>query len=220
MGTFFTAISLANTKVRKWTPLTPLRYNARAVSGNKPRNFAKQQFGSEIMNHLDHLYRVAFYLTKNEEDAQDCVQETCARALSASAQFTSGTNLKAWLTRILYNFFFDAYARGKRMIAVDDIANTAEHKTNFWDTLPSDYPGPETRLLQLELAGRISEALKKIPEEFRAPIVLVDMGDFSYQEAAEILACPIGTVRSRLSRGRRLLQNLLSEYLTKDPSER
>jgi RNA polymerase sigma-70 factor (ECF subfamily) len=147
------------------------------------------------------------------------MQETCARALGSYRQFTLGTNLKAWLTRILYNFFFDAYARNKRTLAVD-LLETAEHKKNFWDTLPSDNPGPEKRILQQELAAKISEALSKIPDEFRAPIVLVDMGDFSYQEAADILSCPIGTIRSRLSRGRRLLGKLLSEYLVQDPKER
>jgi RNA polymerase sigma-70 factor, ECF subfamily len=173
------------------------------------------------MTYLDHLYRVAFYLSKNEQDAQDCVQETCARALASSRQFTAGTNLKAWLTRILYNFFFDAYARNKRTLAGDDVVlGTAEHTKNFWDTLPSDNPEPENRVLQSELAAKISDALERIPDEFRAPIVLVDMGDFSYQEAAEILACPIGTVRSRLSRGRRLLEKLLSDYLITDAKAR
>jgi RNA polymerase sigma-70 factor, ECF subfamily len=195
----------------------PLRYNARAVSRNRIGINERERFGSEIMTYLDHLYRVAFYLSKNEQDAQDCVQETCARALASSRQFTAGTNLKAWLTRILYNFFFDAYARNKRTLAGDDVVlGTAEHTKNFWDTLPSDNPEPENRVLQSELAAKISDALERIPDEFRAPIVLVDMGDFSYQEAAEILACPIGTVRSRLSRGRRLLEKLLSDYLITD----
>jgi RNA polymerase sigma-70 factor, ECF subfamily len=197
----------------------PLRYNARAVSRSRLGNL-ERQFAAEIMIHLDHLYRVAFYLTRNEEDARDCVQETCARALGSYRQFTLGTNLKAWLTRILYNFFFDAYARNKRTLAVDDLLETTEHKKNFWDTLPSDNPGPEERILQQELAAKISEALNKIPDEFRAPIVLVDMGDFSYQQAADILSCPIGTIRSRLSRGRRLLEKLLSEYRVQDRKER
>ena len=196
----------------------PPRYNARAVSRNRLGNL-ERQFASEIMDHLDHLYRVAFYLTKNEEDARDCVQETYARALGSYRQFTLGTNLKAWLTRILYNFFFDAYARNKRTLAVD-LLETTEHKKNFWDTLPSANPGPEKLILQQELAAKIGDAISKIPDEFRAPIVLVDMGDFSYQEAADILSCPIGTIRSRLSRGRRLLEKLLSEYLVQDPKER
>ena len=197
-----------------------VHYNAWAVTPGDTREREQQRFASEIMAHLDHLYRTALFLVRNQGEAQDCVQETCARALAARVQFTPGTNLKAWLTRILYNFFFDAYGRNKRIVAADDVLDIAEHRKDFWDTLSSDNPGPEQRILRLELAGKISEALKKIPDEFRAPVVLVDMGDFTYQEAAEILACPIGTVRSRLSRGRRLLQKRLSDYLGKEVKER
>ena len=189
-----------------------VHYNARAVT--LTRELEQERFASEMMTHLDHLYRTAFFLVRNKDEAQDCVQETCARALTAQGQFAPGTNLRAWLTRILYNLFFDTYGRNKRTVAGDDVAEMGEK--NFWDTLSSDNLGPETRVLQLELAEKISEALKKIPDEFRAPLVLVDMGDFTYQEAAEILACPIGTIRSRLSRGRRLLQQRLSDYLGKE----
>jgi RNA polymerase sigma-70 factor (ECF subfamily) len=166
-----------------------------------------------MLVHLDHLYRVAFYLAKNEEEARDCVQETCARALSSYRQFTAGTNLKAWLTRILHNFFFDSFARNKRTVSVDELSGVAAQKSGDWETMATDEAGPEKRLLQQELKVKVNGALNKIPVEFRAPIVLVDMGEFSYQEAAEILNCPIGTVRSRLSRGRRLLQGLIGEYL-------
>jgi RNA polymerase sigma-70 factor (ECF subfamily) len=193
-----------------------VHYNAWAVTPSDTRELEQERFASEIMVHLDHLYRTAFFLVRNQDEAQDCVQETCARALTARAQFRLGTNLKAWLTRILYNFFFDAYGRNKRMVAADDVLDLAEHRKDFWETQSSDNPGPEERVLRSELADKIGEALKKIPDEFRAPLVLVDMGDFTYQEAAEILACPIGTVRSRLSRGRRLLQKRLSGYLGKD----
>ena len=167
------------------------------------------------MHHLDHLYRLAFYLAKNEDDARDCVQETCARAVASFEQFTPGTNLKAWLSRILYNFFIDAYARHKRTRTTADPLETGERGINSWDVLESDQPGPEKRVMQMELAEKVNAALKKIPEEFRLAVVLVDMGDCSYQEAAEILLCPIGTVRSRLSRGRRLLQQELADYLVR-----
>lgn len=165
------------------------------------------------MRHLDHLYRIAFYLAKNEDDARDCVQETCARALASFEQFTAGTHLKAWLSRILYNFFIDAYARQKSKKGHENFSEADDPATSFWQTVESDEPAPEKRLMQRELAAKVGAALKKIPEEFRAAIVLVDMGDLSYQEASEILLCPIGTVRSRLSRGRRLLQKELADYL-------
>ena len=197
----------------------PLYYNDRAVSQSSVRQGGRERFAAEILSYLDHLYRVAFHLARNDAEAQDCVQETCARALGAYGQFSPGSNLKAWLTRILYNFFFDSYAHNKRMVAADDLLREADAGTDFWETMTTETAGPEMQFLQGELSAKIAAALRKIPEEFRAPIVLVDMGDFSYSEAADILSCPIGTVRSRLSRGRKLLQKQLSGYLGKNRSE-
>jgi RNA polymerase sigma-70 factor (ECF subfamily) len=177
------------------------------------RDFDRDQFASQIMTHLDHLYRVAYYLVKSTHEAQDCVQETCARALASWGQFTPGTNMKAWLTRILYNFFYDTYARDRRLVSAETLVPDGQDRGSFWDTLPAANAGPESRLLEGELEAEIGAALGRIPEEFRAPIVLVDMGDFSYAEAGEILACPIGTIRSRLSRGRKLLHKELSGYV-------
>jgi RNA polymerase sigma-70 factor (ECF subfamily) len=196
-----------------------LRYNGRAVSESKARNQEREPFASEVLKHLDHLYRVAFHLVRNPDEAEDCVQETCARALSAHGQFTPGSNMKAWLTKILYNLFFDSYARNKRTVAADDLFQGIE-SGDFWETHAADNPGPEKQFLQQELGAKIAAALKQIPAEFRAPIVLVDMSDFSYADAAEVLSCPIGTVRSRLSRGRRLLQKQLSGYLGKTGTDR
>ena len=189
-----------------------VHYNAGTVALKHASGLDREGFGLEMMTHLDHLYRVAFYLVKNESEAQDCVQETCARALSAQGQFVPGSNLKAWLTRILYNFFYDFYARNKRVVAAEDLAESIDPKQDFFDRFPAPNPGPEKQLLAQELGMRINDGLKNIPDEFRAPIVLVDMGDLTYAEAAEILSCPVGTVRSRLSRGRRLLQKILSGY--------
>jgi len=196
-----------------------LGYTDWAVSVADSRNPVHDPFGMEIMTHLDHLYRVAIHLVRNPDEAKDCVQETCTRALSSQGQFLPGSNMKAWLTRILYNFFYDAYARNKRTVAADDLLDGTDG-ADFWEAQAGDGPGPEVRLLERELGAKIGAALKQIPEEFRAPILLVDMGDFTYAEAAEILACPIGTVRSRLSRGRRLLQNHLSSYLGKSGTDR
>ncbi len=197
-----------------------LYYNGPAVSRSDVRRQGRERFCSEIASYLDHLYRVAFHLVRNNDEAQDCVQETCARVLSAYGQFTPGSNLKAWLTRILYNFFFDSYARNKRMVVADDLVDGANQGKDFWETVSADQPGPEKQFLQRELGAKIGAALKKNPEEFRTPIVLVDMGDFSYAEAAEILSCPIGTVRSRLSRGRKLMHKQLSGYTGKSETDR
>jgi RNA polymerase sigma-70 factor (ECF subfamily) len=198
--------------------LYALRYNAWAVSASKVRNDERERFSSEIMSHLDHLYRFAFYLVKNEDEAQDCVQEACARALSSYRQFTPGTNMKAWLTRILHNFFCDTYQRSKRIVSIDARSDGAEDKESYWQHVPIDNPGPEKQFLRQELGQQIRNALKSVPEEFCAPILLVDLGEFTYAQAAEILSCPVGTVRSRLSRGRKLMQIALGKYAGKEES--
>jgi RNA polymerase sigma-70 factor (ECF subfamily) len=183
------------------------------VKGISAGDLDRERFASEIMSYLDHLYRVAYHLVKNADEAQDCVQETCARALSSQSQFIPGTNLKAWLTRILYNLTFDAYARNRRLVSAENLSEAGQQGANFWETLPAPNPGPETLVLDQELGAKIGDALKRIPEEFRAPIVLIDMGDLSYAQAAQALSCPIGTVRSRLSRGRKLLEKQLRGYV-------
>ena len=165
------------------------------------------------MTYLDHLYRVAFHLVKEKEEARDMVQETYVRALGASEQFTPGTNMKAWLTRILYNFFFDYYHQKKKWVSAEDKAAEGDGGPDYWERVPAENPGPEGHLLLKERNLEITAALSKLPEEFRAPIILVDMGDFSYAEVAGILSCPVGTVRSRLSRGRRLLHKHLKAYM-------
>jgi RNA polymerase sigma-70 factor, ECF subfamily len=121
--------------------------------------------------------------------------------------------MKGWLSRILYNFFFDRYREKKRWVLIDDSSKDEECRSDYWEKVPTENPGPESHLLANELTTRITDALRKIPEEFRSPIVMVDMGDFSYAEAAEILSCPVGTIRSRLSRGRRLLHKHLKDYI-------
>jgi len=188
----------------------------------KTKGEEKAKFAHEAMAHLDHLYRVALYLAKESSEVEDLVQETYARALGSYKQFTPGTNMKAWLTMILHNFFFDQYREKRRWISVEDSVLDKEEKT--WDRLeetPTDNPGPESHILLKELRGKISDVLSKISEEFRLPIILIDMGDFSYEEAAEILSCPLGTICSRLARGRRLVYKYLEEYVEiKEKSER
>jgi RNA polymerase sigma-70 factor, ECF subfamily len=180
------------------------------VSG-KPRaaEAERDAFAREAMVHLDHLYRVAFHLAKDEDHAQEMVQETFVRALAARHQFNPGTNMKAWLTKILHHLFFDRYQQSKRWISTDDPAS----RESDWKRRPAENPGPESQVLLKELSANITDALKRIPEEFRAPILLVDMADFSYAEAAEILSCPVGTIRSRLFRGRKMAHQYLAAYV-------
>jgi RNA polymerase sigma-70 factor, ECF subfamily len=179
-------------------------------ANKRARAADRETFAREAMVHLDHLYRVAFHLVKDQDHAQDLVQETFVRALAAHDQFNPGTNMKAWLTKILYNFFFDYYHQSKRWIS---IAGPTEQEPDYWAGRPAENPGPESHVLANELTTTVTDALRKIPEEFRLPIVMIDMGDFSYAEAAEILSCPIGTIRSRLSRGRRLVHSHLKAYV-------
>jgi len=183
------------------------------VRDRKGKPEERESFAREALTHLDHLYRVAFHLARQPEEARDFVQETYARALSSQEQFAPGTNMKAWLTRILYNYFYDHYHQKKRWVSAEDKATEGEEGSGYWERLAAENPGPEHHVLLRELNTQITDALGKIPEEFRVPIVLVDMGDFSYAEAAEILTCPVGTIRSRLSRGRRLLHKYLQGYV-------
>jgi RNA polymerase sigma-70 factor, ECF subfamily len=174
---------------------------------------AQEKFAQEAMLHLDHLYRIAFHLVKEPDDVQDLVQETYVRALSHYEQFAPGTHLKAWLTKILHNLFFDHYREAKRWVSTESKSAEKGCESDYWEKLPTENPGPERNVLQEELSNKITDAIRKLPEEFRIPVVLVDMSDFSYAEAAEILACPVGTVRSRLFRGRKILYQRLKSYV-------
>lgn len=180
------------------------------MAGERKAATARDVFAREAMVHLDHLYRVGLHLAKHQDEAQELVQETFVRALAASDQFSPGTNMKAWLTKILHNLFFDRYHQKKRWISTDD---PTYEQSDYGEGLPGENPEPESHALARELNAQISAVLRKIPGEFRAPIVLIDMGDFTYEEAAEIMACPIGTIRSRLSRGRKLLREHLKPYI-------
>ncbi len=187
--------------------------------GKKESPGARKRFANEAINHLNYLYRVALHLAREPHEAQDLVQEAYVRALDSYQQFRTGTNLKAWLTRILYNFFLDHYHKNKRWIRVEGQGMLEEDGSDYWETLPGSDPSPEGNILTKELNLKVNEALQKIPEDFRAPIVLVDMGELSYAEAAEILSCPLGTIRSRLSRGRRYLYRHLKDYMGTEPEK-
>jgi RNA polymerase sigma-70 factor, ECF subfamily len=189
--------------------------------GKETTDEEKEKFSHEAMTHLDHLYRVALYLAKESNEAKDLVQETYSRALGSYKQFTPGTNMKAWLTTILYNFFFHLRNEKKKWISLENNFKEDEGSSDYCEQVPTENPGPETHLLLKELKGKIADVLDKIPEEFRLPIILVVMGDFSYEEAAEILSCPVGTIRSRLFRGRKVVYKELREYMgIKEKSER
>jgi RNA polymerase sigma-70 factor, ECF subfamily len=155
------------------------------------------------------FYRVARRLASSREEAEDLVQETYARAFRSRRSYTPGTNLRAWLMRILTNLNIDRGRREQRTPATQPLEegdyflyNRLEAETGAED---------EERIVQRLSQDGIVDALSAVPHDFRDVIVLVDIGDFSYQDAAQILDIPIGTVMSRLHRGRRILKGQLAE---------
>lgn len=181
-----------------------------------PEEGEREKFALEAMRHLDHLYRVAVHLARVPDDAHDLVQETYVRALARYEQFVPGTHMRAWLTKILHHLFFDNYREAKRWVSAEGGSGEKHDESDYWEKLPTENPGPQDDILRDELSVKVTEAVRRLPEEFRLPIVLVDMGDFSYAEAAEILDCPLGTVRSRLFRGRKILYQYLRVYVEAD----
>ena len=169
------------------------------------------RFEEEALGFADQVYRVARRLVGSREEAEDLVQETYARAFRSWQSFTPGTNMRAWLLRILTNLNLD---RGRRIQRTPDLQPLEESDYYLANKLAS--AGGEEILEQDQVVGRLSQnsvvdALSDIPPNFRDVVVLVDIGDFSYADAAQILDIPIGTVMSRLHRGRRALKQRMAE---------
>jgi RNA polymerase sigma-70 factor (ECF subfamily) len=172
---------------------------------------AKDEFEAEALRHLDALYRTALRMTRSEADAEDLVQETYIRAFRFRDQFTLGTNMKAWLFRILTNTFINTYRRKAAQPEVTDLEGVDEfslYRRMTDDRAASSSPDPETELLNSVVDTEVTDALEELPEKFRST-VLLDVEGFSYKEIAEMLSIPIGTVMSRLHRGRKFLQKRL-----------
>jgi len=169
------------------------------------------RFEEEALQLSDQVYRVARRLVHSKEEAEDLMQETYARAFRSWQSYTPGTNLRAWLLRILTNLNID---RGRRQQRAPDTTHLEESDYFLYNRLEPDSSAEslgEERLLERLSQDSIVEALAAVPHDFRDVIVLVDIGDFSYQEAAHILDIPVGTVMSRLHRGRRILKRHLAE---------
>lgn len=160
----------------------------------------RDEFKKRAIPLFDQIYRIALGLSKDEDSAMDLVQDTYLKAWSAFEQFITGTNMKAWLSKILYNTFINEYHRRERIEMVDE------------SKLVSDGSDPSVRFLENIMDEEIEVALKELPEEYRSVVVLVDIGELSYEEAGIVLNCPTGTIRSRLSRAREILRRKLSEY--------
>ena len=174
------------------------------------------RFEEEALELADQVYRVARRLVSSREEAEDLMQETYARAFRSWRSFQPGTNLRAWLLRILTNLNID---RGRRVQRAPDTQPLEEGDYFLYNRLEEAADGPtdEERVVERLSQDDIVEALSAVPHDFRDVVVLVDIGDFSYQDAAHILDIPIGTVMSRLHRGRRILKTRLAEEAVEAP---
>src|ERR1700754_1060593 len=176
-------------------------------------NRTKQEFEELGLAHLTPLYSAALRLTKNERDAEDLVQDTCMRAYRFFEKFERGTNIKAWLFKILTNTFINRYRRRvKERTVVEGSEREAVHE-RFVSRDATDFAAnPEQYFFDRLLSDDVLRAIDSLPIDFRLVVILADLQEFSYKEIAEILECPVGTVMSRLFRGRKLLQKTLREY--------
>ncbi|NYF10281.1 RNA polymerase sigma-70 factor (ECF subfamily) [Leifsonia sp. AK011] len=171
-------------------------------------------FEEQALPYMDQLYAAAMRMTRNPADAADLVQETFVKAFQAFGQYTQGTNLKAWLYRIQTNTFINTYRKKQRdpfQGSIDDLeewqVGSAESVTQSRSTRSA-----EAEAIDHLPDSDVKEALQAVPEDFRLAVYLADVEGFSYQDIADIMKTPVGTVMSRLHRGRRMLRELLADY--------
>ncbi|MCU1412738.1 MAG: polymerase subunit sigma [Microbacteriaceae bacterium] len=173
-------------------------------------------FEEQAIPFMDQLYAAGLRMTRNPADASDLVQETFAKAYAAFGQFQQGTNLKAWLYRILTNTFINNYRKKQRDPYQGTIDDLEDWQLGGAESVTQ---GRSTRSAEAEAIDHlpdsaVKDALQSIPEDFRMAVYFADVEGFSYQEIADIMKTPVGTVMSRLHRGRRMLRDLLADYAT------
>lgn len=178
-------------------------------------NSERMAFEQEALPHLDALYGTALRLTRSEEDAEDLIQETMLKAYRYFDKYERGTNCKAWLFKIMTNTFINRYRKQQKRkeVLVDDDFRPLHERAEAPrpDPLAQHFEDQQHMFHKL-FGDEVKAALEEIPVDFRMVVILADLQDFAYKEIAEIMDCPIGTVMSRLFRGRRMLQARLAHY--------
>jgi RNA polymerase sigma-70 factor (ECF subfamily) len=169
-----------------------------------------EEFEEVALVHLDALYGLGLRLTHNRAEAEDLVQEAYLRAFKSFHRFNPGTNCRAWLFTILRNVFLNRIRRSGREVLEGDARLPAAGLVGLES--PGEGGSPEEEFFQTVLHGDVERALKTLPLPFREAVVLADLEGLSYREVAQVLGCPIGTVMSRLSRGRALLRRALGQF--------
>jgi RNA polymerase sigma-70 factor, ECF subfamily len=174
----------------------------------------RSEFERQAMVHVDALFGAAYRLTRNARDAEDLVQDSLLRAYKFWDSFQQDSNCKAWLLRIVTNTFINEYQRRKRSREVLDAATAEQDATDgvLVHATARDKQAPDQMLLQASVSDDVQRALESLPDDFRTAVILCDMQGLSYKEIAEIMQTPVGTVMSRLFRGRKLLANALREF--------
>ena len=172
----------------------------------------RKRFEDEALPHLDALYSMAIRLARNPDDANDLLQETVLRAYRFFHQFESGTNCRAWMLTILFNNFRNGYRKSTReqpASSADEFERKVEAESLRTDPVGSN---PEALLAGQGMEGEVETALASLPDEFRQAVLLVDVEELSYQEVSGVLNVAIGTIKSRVSRGRAMLRDRLAGF--------
>lgn len=183
--------------------------------GSLPAMADRATFSEQAMPHMSALYAAAMRLTRNAADAEDLVQETYLRAYRGFEGFRDGTNLKAWLYKILSNTFINTYRTKQRRpteVELDEVPDWSLYPRMGGLEAVELGRTPEAEVLDAIPDAEVKAALESLPDQFRLAVILCDIEEFSYKEIADILDVPIGTVMSRIHRGRKLLQQRLAEY--------
>jgi RNA polymerase sigma-70 factor (ECF subfamily) len=175
----------------------------------------KEKFTSDAMQYVPQLFSTALRMTRNRSDAEDLVQETYIKGWRSFHTFQEGTNLRAWLFRIMTNTYINKYNAKKRKgteVELDDVEELFLYKRLGSIDQSQLSSSAEDQMLDLFTDDEVKNALESLPEDFRIPVLLSDVDGFAYKEIAEMLEIPIGTVMSRLHRGRKAMQKMLYEY--------